>query len=143
MKRHFDHNNLFKKLFPVIAVAISQACFAAPIDEHSLCPTMVEIKKVGVKRIEGDAIGKWAARIEDDFGTKVTWKFVLGPINASTSEEALFKANAALNSLVFTGESKGPPWGFCVYDGQYDGEAISAVAWTGEFAPHKLNFVRR
>jgi len=123
-----------KKLLALsITLLATQNIFAASGQQQSECLKADLIKKVGVDSVEvsRDGDGSWEGHKMDRYGTNGTWMLVVGPIYAKSSKVALKKANASLSTLVFSGESHGPPWSVCEYTGNYEGKEIFALAIPG------------
>ena len=122
-----------KMMLITLAMLTAPVAFAGNYKE-SACPKMAVIQTIGIDVVEREPDGKWAGRKNDNYGTKANWEFFVGPIQAESADEALKKANDALKYLKFLGESKGPPWGFCNYEGTVDGVIMEGLAVMGDHA---------
>lgn len=109
------------------------------------CPTTALVNAVHLDIAEPWQSQTWAAAtMTEKFGTKYTWSFVVLGIIATNADEALYKGNAAVKALAYTGVETS----FCVYQGKFQehdiigfAEPISEKAQFSELArniPHHV-----
>lgn len=120
-----------KRLFliPVLTTVIlcSSSVFALA---GITCPDVNVIKQVGLNHIEipqQDHTGWIASYVPyNKYQTNNAWKFFIGTDHSDilTPEEAMAKANVALQSLAFKEEQSGGHYYICTY--QTDDASISA-----------------
>ena len=95
---------LFTSIFSLIG-AFAHATEAAPTTGRVIiaprsCPTVASIKFGGLSTNTVFVSGKWfVGRRQMYYGTRELWTFIMGPIDATDSHDAVMKGQAALASL--------------------------------------------
>lgn len=110
----------------ILLAILPSYCLAGDIPA-SECPAVSAIISAGVNNAEHDPKypTTWTVMNNGDhFGTEFNWSLEIEFIPAPTAAQAIAKANAALNTLIFSGVDMF----FCIYKGEYDGEEITGRA---------------
>ena len=122
-----------KLLVAASLLAFSVNSIAAMPPKPKKCPTAASIQAEGLSNelVVQDSDGTWVVGLmQSDYGTKYSWTFVVGKIEADDENDAFDKATASLSSLAF---ARGPiaisqisKWG-CAYtnDENYPAVAVS------------------
>lgn len=101
-------------LATITLLSFSNFIYAQPLN----CPDVREIRRVGVSHNAiQDANGKWyTGRLSNPYGTAERWTFGIGGIEASTINQAILRAQNALQSLQFVAGpiQRAGRWG-CLY----------------------------
>lgn len=118
--------NYLQKIFLIIALLLAAPQYSLAEDLHANdCPTVQALIAAGLTNADHDPKypTAWTAvNYSDHFGTQYNWLLEVEFISAQTEAEAVAKGNAALKTLIFSSVDMF----YCIYNGEYDGNEITA-----------------